>query len=94
MKCHWEEIDSFRSHTEFTRFITWIDGQVRNGNATEVTSLDYSAGKSISERQFVCMECQSIWRLMYPDPGYFAGAFLCFKSIQRKLTSDTRQTLK
>ena len=80
MKCHWEEIDRFRSPSEFTRFVGWIEAQLQSGNATEVTARDHLAGEAISERRFVCMKCLSTWRLMYPDPGYSTGAFCPLKA--------------
>lgn len=75
MSCHWEEIASFHSWHEFELFVDWIEKQVKAGRAIEVPVEDRYAGEMISERWFVCADCGSVWRLVYPDPGYFSGLF-------------------
>lgn len=79
MTCKWEEIDDFRSLSEFNRFVGWIEERVYAGDATEVPVENRYAGEMISERWFVCADCQSKWRLVYPDPGYFSGLFCLVK---------------
>ena len=76
MNCHWENIDTFRSLNEFESFVAWMENQMETGRAIEVSVEKKSAGKMISERWFSCTNCQSKWRLVYPDPGYFSGSFL------------------
>ncbi|MEH0075991.1 hypothetical protein V6L76_17570 [Pannonibacter sp. Pt2] len=75
MICHWEKIDGFRTLNELERFITWIEGQIQVGNAYEVPVDCRYAGEMMPERWFVCKDCQSKWRLVFPDPGYFSGLF-------------------
>lgn len=79
MSCHWEKIESFRSQSEFNRFVDWIEAQVTIGRAAESVVESHYAGEMISERWFVCLECHSKWRLVYPDPGYFSGLFCLVK---------------
>lgn len=79
MSCHWEEIGSFRSQGEFNRFVRWIEDQVKAGYAAEIPVENRYAGEMISERWFVCTDCQSRWRLVYPDPGFFSGLFCLVK---------------
>lgn len=80
MTCHWEEIESFRSPSEFNRFVGWIEEQILTGEATEIPVENRYAGEMITERWFVCTDCQSTWRLVYPDPGYFSGLFCLVKN--------------
>ena len=80
MICHWKEIENFRSPNEFNRFVCWIEEQVKTGSATEILVESRYAGEMIAERWFVCANCQSKWRLLYPDPGYFSGSFCLVKN--------------
>ena len=70
--CTWEVIDEFQSHSEFVRFIAWIESQVSEKMASEIPVKDTYAGSGFTERWFQCSASQSAWRLVYPD-GPFHG---------------------
>ena len=76
-KCHWEEIDGFRSIIEFKKFLEWINRQVESGTATKTKVKKSFFGEPMEgeEEWYVCSDCGSIWHLVYPDPGYFPGVF-------------------
>ena len=76
MNCHWEEIKSFRSLIEFERFLLWLENQVKSGQAIEIPVESRYAGEMIPERCFICTDCGTKWQLVYPDHGYYPGAFL------------------
>lgn len=74
-QCHWEEINEFRSPSEYSRFRKWMEKQVSKGMSKPTEVEKYYAGENLSESWYVCADCETIWRLVEPDPGYFNGVF-------------------
>jgi len=75
MKCHWEKIDRFRSSNEFKRFLVWIDEQEKNGFAERISvKKPYEGSLLFDERWYKCKKCNTIWRVVAPDPP-FEGVF-------------------
>jgi len=74
-KCHWEKIDGFSSIDEFRRFQKWMSNQVFEGMSKPVSTKESYAGENLTEEWYVCTSCNSTWRLVKPDPGYFNGVF-------------------
>lgn len=70
--CTWEEINDFQSYSEFARFVAWIESQVSEKMAFEVSVKELYAGSGFKERWFQCQNSKSVWRLVYPD-GPFHG---------------------
>lgn len=70
--CTWEVIDDFQSYSEFARFVVWIESQVSEKLASEISVKDSYAGSGFTERWFQCSASQRVWRLVYPD-GPFHG---------------------
>jgi len=60
-----EEIEDFRSISEFERFQKYIDDLVSAGDLTEVNVRKPYAG--FPEQWYQCKECHQIWRLVHPD---------------------------
>jgi hypothetical protein len=64
----WQEVHGFSSLSEFTRFVSCIEAQVRAKRAEEVpVDPDYSAGEIYGGRWFKDLESQRLWRLVAPD---------------------------
>lgn len=64
----WEEIHGFASPGEFSRFVQYIDGQVRTGHARElVPDPNYGRGEIFGGRWFEDVESGEVWRLVPPD---------------------------
>ncbi|WP_142779267.1 MULTISPECIES: hypothetical protein [Agrobacterium] len=72
--CDWEEISSFRSLSEYQRFLAWLEEQVKRGECEEIVE-DKTIFFEPAERKFRCRESGQIWRLLCPDPGYFSGSW-------------------
>ena len=70
--CNWEEISEFQSYSEFKKFNDWIESQIIEGTALEVSVKDLYAIAGLEERWFQCISSKCVWRLVYPD-GPFRG---------------------
>lgn len=74
-QCPWEPIDDFASLSEFSRFSAWINDQVQNGLAEEVSvTSPYMGATAFQEQWFRHVETAQVWRLVWPD-GPFHGLF-------------------
>lgn len=73
-KSPWESIHDFRSRSEFERFESWMQDEIRNLRAREVAVGSSYAGTTLSEKWFVHMGSGEVWRLVWPDPP-FRGVF-------------------
>lgn len=64
----WEEIHGFASLSEYSRFVQYIEGQVKAGFAEEVDpDPDYGYGEIYGGRWFKDVETGEVWRLIAPD---------------------------
>ncbi len=72
--CHWDAIDGFRSIIEYNKFLKWMEAQIESGMSKEIERPNTDG--LLGERWFECQDCRTKWRLMEPDPGYFAGCFV------------------
>ena len=70
----WEKIDGFQSPREFSRFLKWIEKQLAEGSCEEIL-LEDSGQEYWQERHFKSRESGEVWKLVRPDPGYYAGAW-------------------
>lgn len=71
----WEEIESFRSMREFEKFLNWIEFQVSDGSCSEVHKDMKKSMLPPQYRYFRQVGSTEVWKLLYPDPGYFSGAW-------------------
>lgn len=65
-----ERIDAFRSISHFEQFLIWIEKEKQYGTVIEIKS--FHNGYSY-EKWFKWKLNGQIWKLVYPDPGYFSG---------------------
>lgn len=73
--CPWERIADFDGWSEFNRFNVWLHSQVAEGVAKETAILKpYSEAGGLTEKWFVHMPTNQVWRLVWPEPP-FAGIF-------------------
>ena len=73
--CPWERIGSFRSHSEFERFVAWMDEQVRSAVAVELlVERPYIGATMFREKWFRHIATGTTWRLVWPDAP-FTGSF-------------------
>lgn len=70
----WERIDGFQSKGEFLQFVKWIEKQVAEGACEEIIVLGNTL-QNWQERHFKSKQTGEVWKLMQPDPGYYAGAW-------------------
>lgn len=70
----WEPIDGFQSWSEFSRFRTWIDDQLKAGVALELSVNSYYNGVRYVERWFQHIPSKEVWRLIQPEAP-FSGVF-------------------
>lgn len=83
MKCPWERIDGFRSILEFSRFVQWMNEQIKTSVAIEVpVDSPYANAPSLREKWFLHVDSGEKWRLVWPDPP-FPGIFEVVLSIHR-----------
>ncbi|MCS7063449.1 MAG: hypothetical protein NZM04_05305 [Methylacidiphilales bacterium] len=73
-KCPWEEIIGFQSPGEFQRFQSWIEEQIKLGNAEEVPVDPSCIGAYWNQRWLRHKASGVVWRLVEPDPP-FTGVF-------------------
>ena len=67
--------EDFNSPEEFAVFRQWIERQVQEHHAMQVTAPRHTPGfDDGSEQYFACLECGTLWKLMYPEIP-FRGAF-------------------
>lgn len=68
MQCDWDEIHGFSSSGEYERFVKYIEGQVRLGQAEElIADQNYEKGMVYGGRWFKDINSGQIWRLVPPD---------------------------
>ncbi|WP_417830985.1 hypothetical protein [Terasakiella sp.] len=77
--CHWDEIPKFRSIIEFNKFNSWISSQIEKGNAEEILTDETYHG--LEKRRIKCLDCNTTWILVSPDPGYFPGFWKTEESV-------------
>lgn len=64
----WEAIDAFSSPVEYARFTAYIEKQVADGFAKELTmDENYGAGELYGGRWFQDLTTLETWRLIAPD---------------------------
>ena len=73
--CNWEKIRSFRSPNEFKRFENWLKNQEVEGVCEELKD-DTDNLMSSQKKAYICLSCNQIWELLFPDPGYYKGSWL------------------
>lgn len=73
--CNWEIIEEFSSLAEFKRFCAWIESQLEKNVIEQISVKNSYAGEYFEEKWFKCKESGQVWRLVYPDPGYFPGVW-------------------
>jgi hypothetical protein len=73
--CPWEKINEFQSYSEFERFVSWIDEQVKSGVAEELlVRKPYIGATTFREKWYRHVASGKTWRLVWPD-GPFTGIF-------------------
>jgi len=73
--CPWEKINEFQSYSEFERFVSWIDEQVKSGVAEELlVRKPYIGATTFREKWYRHVVSGKTWRLVWPD-GPFTGIF-------------------
>jgi hypothetical protein len=70
MNFDWEEIDNFGSLRERDRFLSWLQIQIANGVAEELT---VPVGTEAGERWFRHIPTGSLWRLISDQNPYGPG---------------------
>ena len=55
-------------------FVEWIEKQVADGTCEELP-VQGNTLENWQERHFKSKETGETWKLMHPDPGYYAGAW-------------------
>jgi hypothetical protein len=81
-QCPWEEIQGFKSFSEFDRFIVWIKEQVSEAVAEETPVLEKLLESDVQEKWFVHKESGSIWRLIHPEISSLTGGFRIVKEVK------------
>ncbi len=72
--CPWEPIHGFQSWSEYSRFRTWMDDQLKSELALETIVQSYYSGIHGVERWFGHVASREIWRLVQPAAP-FKGVF-------------------
>lgn len=78
--CPWEEIDGFKSFTEYKRFLMWISERISDGSATSVQVEDYYIGVHFKETWYQHTASGDVWRLVAPEApfhGYWGKVKQC-----------------
>lgn len=74
-QCPWEEIDAFRSLSEFKAFQLWMAEQVEARLAQETpVGRGYLDGNTFREKWFRHLASGEVWRLVWPESP-FRGTF-------------------
>jgi hypothetical protein len=80
------KIDYFRCLSEFNRFVHWINEQVSENAAREISvGLPYAGATSLQEKWFVYVNSGDTWRLVWSDPT-FTGLFELVVDFRGELT--------
>lgn len=67
-----DTIPEFRSWEHFQKFLHWIEKEKEYGSVQEIP-VKSCYNDNIEEHWFQWKENNQVWRLVYPEPGYFAG---------------------
>ena len=66
--CVWEEIHGFYSPSEYARFVKYIEQQIAELQAEEITvNPNYGKGEVYGGRWFRDIDSAQVWRLVAPD---------------------------
>lgn len=82
VSCPWEPILGFQGWSEYSRFRTWIDEQLRTDIARELVVESFYGGAFSVERWFLHVASEEVWRLVAPDAP-FRGVFLRVSDEER-----------
>ena len=76
IKCPWEQINDFRSLSEFKQFEKWMNEQIAADEAIEVPVINPYLGHyaGFDEKQYRHVASGKLWRLVWPESP-FTGIF-------------------
>ena len=75
-----DEINAFRSISHFESFLIWIEKEKQYGSVKEIKSFHNGY---FYEKWFKWKYNGQVWKLAYPDPGYFPGFWKKVNLLER-----------